>query len=177
MQLAGSEQSAADARRSGGAFLRDLGADELSPDRPAGRAWATFLRAHAFLVRRLDRELEEEAGMPLADFDVLMQLALADAQRLRMAELAERALISRSGMTRRVERLAAQGLVRRGPDDADRRAVVVSLTDAAVDRLRAAIPVHGRGVTEHFARVMDEVELECLDQALRKVLAPRSDAG
>src|SRR6202165_5655010 len=82
---------------------------------PGGRgleAWQALLRAHATLLRQLEKDLEKETGLALADFDVLAQLALAGAE-MRMTELADRALISRSGMTRRVARLVDVGLVRR----------------------------------------------------------------
>src|SRR5437763_15393037 len=82
------------------------------PGRRGLAAWRSMLRAHATLMRRLDTDLEGETGLALADFDVLAQLAEAHGE-LRMTELADRALISRSGMSRRVARLAAQGLVRR----------------------------------------------------------------
>src|SRR5438093_12332790 len=87
--------------------------DRLVEDQVTGRrglaAWRSLLRAHATLVRRLDTDLEGETGLALADFDVLAQLAEAHGE-LRMTELADRALISWSGMSRRVGRLAAQGL-------------------------------------------------------------------
>src|SRR3954454_7695730 len=90
--------------------------DRLVEDQVPGRrgleAWRSLLRAHATLLRRLETDLEKETGLALADFDVLAQLALAGGE-LRMTELADRALISRSGMTRRVARLVDEGLVRR----------------------------------------------------------------
>src|SRR5213594_1474938 len=90
--------------------------DRLVEDQVPGRrgleAWGSLLRAHATLIRRLDTDLERETGLALADFDVLAQLAAAQGA-LRMTELADRALISRSGMTRRVTRLVREGLVRR----------------------------------------------------------------
>src|SRR5258706_15178569 len=82
---------------------------------PGGRglaAWQALLRSHATLLRQLERDLEKETGLALADFDVVAQLAIAGGE-LRMTELADRALISRSGMTRRVARLVEIGLVRR----------------------------------------------------------------
>src|SRR5438477_13187446 len=88
---------------------------------PGGRgfgAWRSLLRAHATLMRRLDTDLERETGLALADFDVLAQLAEAHGE-LRMTELADRALISRSGMSRRVARLADEGLVRRDKAGSD----------------------------------------------------------
>src|SRR5256712_10954404 len=100
--------------------------DRLVEDQVPGRrglgAWRSLLRAHATLMRQLDTDLEEKTGMALADFDVLAQLALAGGE-LRMTDLAARALISRSGMTRRVARLVDEGLVRRADADADGRGV------------------------------------------------------
>src|SRR6266571_8099225 len=98
--------------------------DRLVEDQVSGRrgleAWTSLLRAHATLMRRLDTDLERETGLALADFDVLAQLAEANGE-LRMTELAERALISRSGMSRRVARLADEGLVRRDKAGTDAR--------------------------------------------------------
>src|SRR5881409_3435186 len=138
---------------------------------PGGRglaAWQALLRSHVTLMRQLERDLEKETGLALADFDVLAQLALAGGA-LRMTELADRALISRSGMTRRVARLVDVGLVRRANADADARGVVVALTDAGVARLTEAAPVHARGVSELFVAHLDEEELAVLKNALDKV--------
>src|SRR5437879_7396904 len=99
---------------------------------PGGRgmeAWHSLLNAHATLIRQLAGDLERETGLALADFDVLAQLSVAGGE-LRMTELAARALISRSGMTRRVARLIDEGLVRRRTAGADGRAAVGELTDA-----------------------------------------------
>jgi DNA-binding MarR family transcriptional regulator len=138
---------------------------------PGGRgleAWDSLLRAHATLIRQLAIDLERETGLALADFDVLAQLALADGG-LRMTELAARALISRSGMTRRVARLVDEGLVRRDTADADGRGVVVALTDAGAARLTETAPVHVRGVSELFVARLDDQELAALKTALDKV--------
>jgi DNA-binding MarR family transcriptional regulator len=131
-------------------------------------AWRSLLQAHATLMRQLETDLERETGLALADFDVLAQLALAGGE-LRMTELANRALISRSGMTRRVARLVDEGLVRRGDTAADGRGVVVALTDAGVARLTETAPVHARGVAEHFVSRLDDQELAVLESALDKV--------
>src|SRR2546428_12730190 len=119
------------------------------PGRRGLRAWSALLRAHATLMRQLETDLESKTGLALADYDVLAQLALAGGL-LRMTELADQALISRSGMTRRVARLVDEGLVRRTDTDADGRGVVVVLTDAGVARLTEAAPVHLRGVSDLF---------------------------
>src|SRR5437588_1610323 len=119
---------------------------------PGGRglqAWDALLRAHATLLRQLETDLENQTGLALADFDVLAQLAIAGGS-LRMTELADRALISRSGMTRRVNRRVHEGLVGRAHADADARGVVVQLTDFGFDRLNAAAPIHLRGISDLF---------------------------
>jgi DNA-binding MarR family transcriptional regulator len=131
-------------------------------------AWRALLQAHASLVRQLEVELERETGLTLADFDVLAQLAQAGGE-LRMTELASRALISRSGMTRRIARLVEEGLVRRSRVDADARAVVVALTDAGVARLTETWPVHARGISTLFVARLDDEELAVLEKALEKV--------
>ena len=143
----------------------------LAKAAPGGRglaAWSAFLRAHATLLRQLESDLERKTGLALADFDVLAQLAAAGGS-LRMAELADRALISRSGMTRRVGRLVEAGLVSRASDPADARGILVLLTDAGLSRLTETFPVHVRGVTDLFVSQLDDEELAVLESALVKV--------
>src|SRR5437867_12904165 len=130
------------------ALFRRLVANEL-PGRRGLKAWRSLLRAHATLMRQLDRDLEKKTGLALSDFDVLAQLALAGGE-LRMTDLAARALISRSGMTRRVARLVDEGLGRLAHIDADGRVGVVGLTDAAVACLTEAASVHLRGGSDLF---------------------------
>src|SRR6266566_4726989 len=132
------------------------------------RAWDALLRAHATLLRQLETDLESKIGLALADFDVLAQLAIGGGS-LRMSELADRALISRSGMTRRVSRLVHEGLVRRAQADADGRGVVIQLTNSGLDRLTVAAPVHMRGVSDLFLTKLNDKELGVLESALAKV--------
>jgi len=148
-------------------LLDRLVAKEL-PDRGGLDAWSSLLRAHATLLRRLEVDLAQATGLALADFDVLAQLANAGGE-LRMTELADRALISRSGMTRRVAQLVEAGLVRRASSGADARGVVVALTDAGLARLTETAPVHARGVAQLFVARLDDQELAVLESALRKV--------
>src|SRR6266550_8054822 len=151
----------------GASLVERLVAEQL-PDPRGLEAWRSLLRAHATLLRQLETDLERDTGLALADFDVLAQLSLADGE-LRMTELAARALISRSGMTRRVARLVDEGLVRRRTAGADGRGVVVALTDAGVARLTETAPVHVRGVSELFVAKLDDQELAALKSALDKV--------
>jgi len=147
--------------------------DRLVEDQVPGRrglgAWTSFLRAHATLMRRLDTDLEGKTGLALADFDVLAQLAEAHGE-LRMTELADRALISRSGMSRRVARLVDEGLVRRDRAGTDGRGVVVALTEAGMARLAETAPVHARGISKLFVTQLDDQELAILERALNKVI-------
>jgi DNA-binding MarR family transcriptional regulator len=145
--------------------------DRLVADDPARRglgAWRSLLQAHATLMRQLETDLHKETGLALADFDVLAQLAIAGGE-LRMTELAARALISRSGMTRRVARLVDAGFVRRANVDADGRGVEVALTDAGLARLLETWPVHTRGIHDLFVARLDDQELALLEGALNKV--------
>ena len=148
-------------------LVERLVAHELPGGRGIG-AWRSLLRAHATLMRQLETDLERQTGFALADFDVLAQLAIAGGE-LRMTDLANRALISRSGMTRRVARLVDEGLVRRADTSADGRGVLVALTDAGVARLAETVPAHARGIAEYFVSRLDDQELAVLESALDKV--------
>jgi DNA-binding MarR family transcriptional regulator len=141
---------------------------EQIPNVAGIRAWQALLSAHASLMRRLDLQLRAETGSGLSEFDVMGQLAVAGGS-LRMSDLAERAYSSRSGMTRRVDRLVAEGLLCRSPDDQDGRGVVVALTDAGVARLRRITPAHLKGVAELFVARLSETELRRLERSLSKV--------
>lgn len=137
--------------------------------------WRSFLRAHAGVLRELERELAAEAGLPLSWYDVLLQLAEAPQRRLRMAELADRVLLSRSGLTRLVDRLEAEQLVRRerSPDDA--RGTFTVLTAAGIDRLRAAAPIHLAGIQRNFLARFDDAELGVLGGLLARLAAPSGE--
>src|SRR5260370_29984119 len=130
-----------------------LVADALPGRRGLG-AWRALLKAHATLMRRLATDLQTKTALSLGDFDVLGQLAEAGGT-LRMTELADRTLSSRSGMTRRIDRMVDEGLVSRASAGEDARGVVVALTEAGVRRLAETPPVRLRHVSEVFARTPD----------------------
>jgi DNA-binding MarR family transcriptional regulator len=131
-------------------------------------AWRALIRAHATLMRQLATDLVDKIGLTLGDFDVLAQLGQAGGE-MRISELAAQAYSSRSGMTRRIDRLVDEGLVTRANTDVDGRGVVVGLTDAGVDRLAEAAPVHLRRVRELFVERLTDGELSTLASALEKV--------
>jgi DNA-binding MarR family transcriptional regulator len=124
-------------------------------------------------MRQLQTDLVNKTGLDLNDFDVISQLALAGG-RLRMTELAARAFSSRSGLTRRIDRLVDEGLVSRTTADSDARGVVVTLTDSGAARVSETIPVHLRSVVELFTAKLNNQELAVLESALKKVILART---
>jgi len=142
---------------------------QISNHDPRLTAWRAFLLAHARVVRALERELQCEEQLALTDYDVLVQLATAGEQRLRMSELADRLLLSRSGATRLIDRLVTDGLVERASCESDRRGQWAALTPAGYDRLRRAAPTHLRGVAEHFLDRLSADDLAALERMLGSV--------
>jgi len=134
------------------------------------QVWRSFLRAHARVTRALEVELLATQRLSLASYDVLVQLAEAPDRRLRMTELADAVLLSRSGVTRLVDRLERDGLVQRAPVDSDGRGVVAVLTSRGLDRLRAATGSHLSGVVRHFAEVLGAEQLEPLGEACERIV-------
>ncbi len=134
-------------------------------------AWRSFLAGHARVAAALDRELQEERGLSLSSYEVLVHLSEAPDGRLRMNELAAKASLSRSGLTRLVDRLQADGLVDRVGCPQDRRGSYAELTPAGVRALESAWTVHVRGVREHFLDRIPAGDLAALGAALDRVAA------
>ncbi len=141
--------------------LASLNAREL-------RAWRAFLRAHVLVTRQLEADLLAAGGPQLAEYDVLVQLALAEGHALRMHELADRVVLSRAGITRLVDRLVAEGLVERQKCGLDGRGAFAVLTAAGLNRLRHAAPWHLGSVKRYFVDAFDEAELERLAELLER---------
>lgn len=113
-------------------------------------SWRAFLRGSAVLLEQLDAELYEAHGLTSSDYEILVALSEGSRNGLRMAELAERALVSKSRLTYRVDRLVAEGLVERRPCPSDRRGSLAALTTTGRRRLERAAATHVDGVLEHF---------------------------
>jgi DNA-binding MarR family transcriptional regulator len=122
-------------------------------------AWRGMLRVHAALVRELDAQLDAAHDLPLSSYDVLIYLQSAPGRRLRMAELADSVLLSRSGVTRLVDRLEREGLIVRDTCTSDGRGCFAVLTPAGEDLLARARPTHLSGVRERFLRHFSQDEL------------------
>jgi DNA-binding MarR family transcriptional regulator len=121
-------------------------------------------------MRELERELLADTGMPLGWYDVLLTLAEAPQRRLRMAELADRVLLSRSGLTRLIDRLQAEDLVRREPSPDDARGTFTVLTPQGMTRLRAAAPVHLAGISKHWLAHFSDDDLRRLGLLLGRLV-------
>ena len=141
------------------------------PDPAQLSAWRRLLEAHAAVTELLEHELLAERGLPLTRYDVLLNLAEAPGGRLRMQELSNSVLLSKSGLSRLVDRMVEAGLVRRERCEDDRRGWFAVLTDQGRSALRRAAPVHLRGIQEHFARHLEPDEVEALIAALSRVVA------
>lgn len=142
----------------------------VRPDPAHLAAWRRLLEAHAAVTELLEHELVAERGLPLSRYDVLLNLAEAPAGRLRMQELSASVLLSKSGLSRLVDRMVEAGLVRRERCQDDRRGWFAVLTDQGRSALRRAAPVHLRGIQEHFASHLQPDEVQVLAAALGRVV-------
>jgi DNA-binding MarR family transcriptional regulator len=132
-------------------------------------AWRAFLNAHATVIATVEREMEAAGVLPLGSYDVLVALAETPEHRLRLHELASRIVLSRSTLTRAVDRLETAGLLGRERAATDRRGAYAVLTEKGREALRAAWPIYARGIHEHFARHLDDDEVRVLTAALGRI--------
>jgi DNA-binding MarR family transcriptional regulator len=133
-------------------------------------AWRGLVRVHAALVRELDAELEARHGLPLSSYEVLRSLSRAPGGRLRMAELAEYVLLSRSGMTRLIDRLEREGMVSRSTCDKDGRGCYAGLTDRGRATVTEARSTHIAVVRAGFLRHFSEDEMRDFATLFERVL-------
>jgi DNA-binding MarR family transcriptional regulator len=145
------------------------GAGGSAPSEDSLAVWRAYLRGHATVTRALEAELVAEQRLSLAAYDVLLQLSGAPEHRLRMTELAEAVLLSRSGLTRLVDRLERSGLVSRGRVREDGRGVAATLTERGLDRVRRASHTHRDGVMRHFGSRLDGSDLAQLRRISRRL--------
>ena len=132
-------------------------------------AWRAFMRAHARLTRGLESELEAADNLPLRSFMVLLELEHAPGRRLRMSDLAEAAGLSRSGLSRLIDRLVSEGLIERAECDDDGRGSFAVLTPAGEARVNAATPTHTAAVRQLFVSSFTAAELRELSGFLSRI--------
>ena len=132
-------------------------------------AWEALLRTVGSLLKIFERELQEAEGLPLAWFDVLIQLSSAPDGRLRMQALADLVVLSRSGLTRLVDRMENAGLVRRESAEGDRRGYNAVITEEGKRVYGRAYAVHQRQIEQYFNRHLEKADLEAISAAIAKV--------
>jgi len=131
--------------------------------------WRTFLSANVQLLERLDHELQQRSHISLTDYEILSELAAAPDQRLRMSELADRVLVSRSRLTYRVDRLANVNYVTREECEADRRGLFAILTETGAAALNAAAPGHTCDVRSWFFDAVDDADFEVIARIMARI--------
>lgn len=134
-------------------------------------AWRALITAHSAAIEGIERGLLEAGLPPLGWYDVLLELSAAPECRLRMHELARAVVLSRSGLTRLVDRLEKVGLLRREPDPADGRGSFAVLTDEGARMRERMWPVYAKGIAEYFGAYVSDEEAEVLSRALGRVRA------
>jgi DNA-binding MarR family transcriptional regulator len=139
-----------------------------SPSPERLRAWRLFFESALALIDVLDAELERDAGIPLRWYDVLVKLEETPGG-LRMNELANRILYSKSGFTRVIDRMEEAGLVRRVRPENDRRSILVLLTDEGRTTMERARRHHRHAIEQHFSRHLSDTDVKALTRALEKV--------
>lgn len=147
------------------------------PDTPRLDAWRTFITAHALLIERIEREMAAAGVIALQWYDVLIELYEAPDRRLRQGELARAVVLSKSNVSRLVDRLEVAGLLAREPCETDKRGAYVVLTKAGVDAMRAAWPVYARGIAAHFAAYLSEAEAGIFLAAFTRLIAAQRGTG
>jgi len=144
----------------------ELALSSPSPERL--RAWRLYFESALALMDVLDDELQRDAGISTRWYDVMVHLE-DESEGLRMNELAEQILYSKSTFTRVVDKMEAAGLVRRVRPENDRRSILVVLTDAGRDKMEQARRNHRHGIEEHFARHLSDADVKALTRAFEKV--------
>ena len=134
-------------------------------------AWRALITAYSAAVERIECGLSEAGLPPLSWYDVLLELSAAPERRLRMHELARAVVLSRSGLTRLVDRLEKAGLLRREPDPSDGRGSFATLTDEGAGMRERMWPVYAKGIADNFGAHISDEEADVLCRALGRVRA------
>ena len=165
-------------RKSGPAPASRKGAPgPTSRTKLAADAWGALLQVHAELVPILDRLLRARTALPLAWYDVLLELSAAPDRQLTMTELSERVVLSRTRISRVVDELTDAGLVRRQPNPADARSAFAVLTSDGLGRFREAAPIYLGGIESQFAAALSDDDLRAVGSALARVRERSADVG
>ncbi|NOV01908.1 MarR family winged helix-turn-helix transcriptional regulator [Paenibacillus planticolens] len=137
--------------------------------------WRAFVNAHASVIERIEKDLSEQRKIPLTTYDVLVALYQSPNKKLRMTDLAKKVVITRSGLTRVVERLEREGFVIRERTEEDRRGAFAILTREGKKAFLATWPTYADGISNYFLNVLDEEERTIIERGLSKVYRALQD--
>ena len=140
-------------------------------------AWSAFLRAHAATVRRIDRDVEVQSGIPLRWYDVLLELNAAPHRQLKMQQLSDRVVLSRTRVSRVVDELEAAGLVERRVNPDDRRSSFAAITADGRRALKRAAPVYLQSIQAHFAAPLSRDALVAIRAGMEQLATSSEAAG
>jgi DNA-binding MarR family transcriptional regulator len=137
---------------------------------PKLSAWKAFLKAHRTVIEKIENDLGKVKAVPLTSYDVLLELSQAPDRKLRMSELAAQVVLSRSGLTRLVDRLEKEGYLGREADPTDRRGTQAVLTPKGFEALKQAWPTYAQGINQHFAELISEQEAKMIAKVLERIM-------
>jgi DNA-binding MarR family transcriptional regulator len=129
-------------------------------------SWRSFIKAHAKMIEIIEQDLASEKRVPLTTYDVLIALFEAPDRKLRLGDLNKKVVLSKSGLTRLVDRMEREGFIRRQKSKEDKRGSYAALTDEGERALRTAWPIYARGIKEYFAALLSEEQLIRLKESL-----------
>ncbi len=145
-------------------------------DKIRSSVWRLFLTAHVRVIDRIEAKLAEAELPPLEWYDVLLTLKEAPEYRLRLSDLADKVLLSRSNLTRLVDRLEKAGLLYRQPCPTDRRGTLAVLTPEGLTMQKRMWLVYAKGIGEYFACHVNDIEVSVLQQVLERILAAAEES-
>lgn len=138
-------------------------------------AWRLFITSHARLIDTINRELETAGKIPLQWYDVLIELYEAPDHKLRMRELADKVILSKSGLTRLVDRIEDAGYLKRELDPNDRRSFFATITDPGIEAIREAWHVYASGIVRYFGQHLSEEDAQKLAALFMKMVEGASE--
>ena len=131
--------------------------------------WRYFLKAHAKVIEQIERDLSAHKRVPLMTYDVLIVLFEAPEKKLQLKKLTEKLVLTKSGLTRLLDRLEKKGFIRREPSQTDRRSIFAVLTERGEKELRRAWPIYARGIKQYFSTFMSDEELKIMQRIFQSL--------
>ncbi|MFK7697120.1 MarR family winged helix-turn-helix transcriptional regulator [Paenibacillus sp. HJGM_3] len=132
-------------------------------------AWRMFIKSYSKIIEQIEHDLSENKRVPLGTYDVLIALFEAPDKKLRLQQLLDKVVLTKSGITRLADRLEREGLIRREVSETDRRGFYAVLTEEGEQQLRRAWPIYARGIKQYFAAPLSEDDIAVIGRALQNI--------